>query len=237
MKKILITGGSKGIGLEFTKQYLNMGYHVISTCRTPNNALQLHKLKSEFNNQLIIIQLDVADEVSRNTFFHKVKSDIKQLDILINNAGIKSGNEKTRYKFGELNQEDLCRTYLVNSVGPLLVTEGLTPLLERGKDPIVVNITSINGSITNKDRIGGWGYSASKAALNIITKMLFVELRNLDIIIISLHPGWVKTPMTSDENAPLEPYESIFGMVKVIKSLTKEDNGKFYDWKGNEIPW
>jgi NAD(P)-dependent dehydrogenase (short-subunit alcohol dehydrogenase family) len=71
----------------------------------------------------------------------------------------------------------------------------------------------------------------------MITKALSVELNDSGVIVVSLHPGWVKTSMEYTENAPLMPNESISGMIKVIESLKTEDTGKFYDWQGNEVPW
>ncbi|MHA2251907.1 MAG: SDR family oxidoreductase [Candidatus Kariarchaeaceae archaeon] len=237
MRNILITGGSKGLGLEFTKQYLENGDKVISTSRQASNSKELQELKVKYRDLLIIKNLDVSAEESRHQLFKETSEEIEKLDILINNAGIKSGNEKSRYKFGELDQEDLCRSYLVNSVSPLMIAEKFSRLMKGGEKPIIVNITSINGCISKKNRIGGWGYSASKAALNMITKMLSVELKDKRFIVVTIHPGWVKTPMTIDEDAPMEPEESINGMIKVIASLENQDNGKFLDWKGNEIPW
>ena len=83
---------------------------------------------------------------------------------------------------------------------------------------------------------GKYGYCASKAALNMITKILSFDLREHGIVVISLHPGWVQTPMTRNEDAPLTPAESIEGMLQVIESLEMKDTGRFLDWKGNEIP-
>ena len=71
----------------------------------------------------------------------------------------------------------------------------------------------------------------------MITKTLSVELEDSGIIVVSLHPGWVKTTMEYTENAPLLPTESVSGMVEVIESLNLEDSGKFIDWQGNEMPW
>jgi hypothetical protein len=53
----------------------------------------------------------------------------------------------------------------------------------------------------------------------------------------SFHPGWVRTTMLYCGDAPLEPLESIGGMIQVIESLEMKDSGRFFDWKGNEIPW
>jgi NAD(P)-dependent dehydrogenase (short-subunit alcohol dehydrogenase family) len=239
MKNILVTGGSRGIGLEFVRQYLVTGNRVFAASRRPDESAELQQLKAESDGRLSIYPLDVSDEDSRDQLFGRLSTEIKKLDILVNNAGIASGNEKRRFRFGDLNQDDLCRCLLVNSVAQLMVTEKYSPLLAKGTDPIVVNISSNSGSIAQKRAGGdtGYGYSASKAALNMMTKMLSHELRDAGIIVVALHPGWVRTTMLYCENAPLEPAESIGGMIRVIESLKTDDSGKFLDWQGNEVPW
>ena len=161
------------------------------------------------------------------------------MDLLINDAGIASGNETHRHRFGDLDQDDLCRCLLVNAVAPLMMTQRFLPLLEKGTRPIVANISSTSGSIARKRGGGdtGYGYSASKTALNMMTRMLSYELQDRGIIVVSLHPGWVRTTMLYCENAPLEPAESIGGLTQVIESLEMKDSGKFIDWQGNELPW
>lgn len=237
MKDILVTGGSKGIGLEFTRQYLHKGCRVFAASRKPEKSEALQQLQAQYHDQLVIHQLDVADEVSRREFSQVLTAVIEKLDVLINNAGVISGNEQFNYPFGELQQEDLCRTLLVNSVAPLMMTEGVFPLLKRGTNPVVVNITSDNGSITMRNSGGKYGYCASKAALNMITKILSFDLQKHGIMVIALHPGWVQTPMTRNENAPMTPEESIEGMLRVIDTLEMQDTGRFLDWKGIEVPW
>ncbi len=237
MKEILVTGGSKGIGLEFTRQYLSNGSRVFAASRHPEDSQGLHQLKGEHGERLVVLGVDVGQEESRRNLFRALSSKTERLDLVINSAGVLSGNEEFSYSFGELRQEDLCKTILINSVAPLMIVEGVLPLLREGIDPVTVNISSDNGSITRKNHAGKYGYSASKAALNMITKILSVELMRYGIVVVSLHPGWVKTNMTRNENAPLEPEESIGGMMHVIESLSIEDTGRFLDWKGNEIPW
>ncbi len=239
MKTVLITGGSRGLGLEFTKQYLEMGFRVLAASRNSTKSTELQQLKSKYDNLLTIYQLDVSDEESRHQLYQKISEKVGKLDILINNAGIASGNEKSRFRFGELNQEDLYRSFLVNAIAPLMMTEKFFPLLEKGKNPIIVNITSISGCISKKKGNGstGYGYSSSKAALNMFSKMLSNELKSNEIIVVSLHPGWVKTTMLYTDKAPLEPFESISGMIRVIESLEMKSTGKFLDWTGKEIPW
>ncbi|MFX0114708.1 MAG: SDR family oxidoreductase [Candidatus Hodarchaeota archaeon] len=239
MKTVLITGGSRGIGLEFAKQYLKKDFQVFAASRYPARSAELTQLKTEYEDLLAIYPLDVSEEESRQQLYQKIAENVGQLDILINNAGIASGNEKRRYQFGELSQEDLCRSFLVNAVAPLMIAEKFFPLLEKGPKPVIANISSNSGCITKKQGNGstGYGYSSSKAALNMITKMLSLELRDSGIIVVSLHPGWVRTTMLYCENAPLEPFESISGMIRVIESLEMNSSGSFLDWKGNELPW
>jgi NAD(P)-dependent dehydrogenase (short-subunit alcohol dehydrogenase family) len=237
MKDILVTGGSQGIGLEFTRQYLHRGWRVFAASRKPEESETLQQLQVQYDNQLVIHQLDVADEGSRGDFFQALAAENEKLDVLINNAGVISGNEQFISPFGELQQADLCRTLLVNSVAPLMMAEGALPWLKKGAKPVVVNITSDNGSISMRSSGGKYGYCTSKAALNMITKILSFDLREHGIKVIALHPGWVQTPMTRNEAAPLKPAESISGMLQVIESLEMEDSGRFLDWQGREIPW
>ena len=237
MKDVLITGGSRGIGLEFTRQYLHRGCRVFAASRKPENSEVLQQLKAEFNDPLIIYQLDVADEESRRDFFQALRKRTDKLDVLINNAGVISGNEQFSPPLGELQQTELCRTLLVNSVAPVMMVEGVLPLLKNGSNPLVVNITSDNGSISLRSSGGKYGYCASKATLNMISKILSFDLREHGIMVIALHPGWVQTSMTRNENAPMTPAESIEGMLQVIDTLGMKDTGRFLNWKGNEIPW
>jgi NAD(P)-dependent dehydrogenase (short-subunit alcohol dehydrogenase family) len=122
MKNILVTGGSRGIGLEFTRQYLKKGLQVFVGSRNPASSTELQQLKTEYDDLLAIYPVDVSDEESRHQFFQGISEKVGSLDILINNAGIASGNERFRYRFVELDQEDLCRSFVVNSIAPLMIT-------------------------------------------------------------------------------------------------------------------
>jgi NAD(P)-dependent dehydrogenase (short-subunit alcohol dehydrogenase family) len=237
IKTALITGASSGIGLEFASWLLEVGCRVVAASRNAESSEDLRRLKAEHGDRLSVHRLDVGDTASRRGFFEAVSKEVEGLDLLINAAGIISGDEENTSTFGDLDQSELSRTLLINSIAPLMMTEGAFPLLKKGTRPVVVNISSLNGSISLWSRPGKYSYCASKAALNMITKTLSIELRDAGILVVSLHPGWVKTWMTRNEDAPMEPAESIGGMVRVIESLGPEDSGKFLDWQGNEVPW
>lgn len=238
MKNILITGSSRGLGLEFVKQFLKKGNKVIASSRNPHKYQDLKNLKIKFGENLSILQLDVSKEESRNSAFEEISDRVNKIDLLINNAGIRFGGEKYSDTLGKLHKEDFSKIFIVNSAAPLLMVEKFLPLLEASDKPVIINISSSSGSISRRTRKGGgFSYSSSKAALNMITKALSVEFEDRSIIVASLHPGWVKTTMEYTENAPLLPTESVKGMIEVIESLNVEDTGKFIDWQGNEMPW
>ena len=237
MKRILITGSNSGLGFEFSKQYLERGDYVIACCRKPENAGELRDLKEKHPGWIIVPQLEVSDEEARNKLFNQISGFIDKIDILINNAGIISGNLEYSPPLGELYKEDMTKVFLINSISPLYMVERFLPLLKRSNSPVIVNISSMSGSLTKRTRGGGYSYSASKAALNMFMRNLTYDLREQRIIVVSLHPGWVKTGFPYTENAPLETEDSVKGMIKVIDSLEMDDTGKFKDWQGNELPW
>jgi len=178
MKNIFITGSSRGLGLEFTKQYLEKGDKVIASCRNPEKATELQELKKEYPDTLLIFKLDVTKEEERDKIYENTKSNTENIDILINNAGIVSGNEKKSSVLGEVYKEDFGKVFLVNSIAPLLISEKFLPLLEKSENAKIVNITSLNGSIAKRNVGGKYSYASSKAALNMITKILSNDLRD-----------------------------------------------------------
>jgi len=238
MKRILVTGSSRGLGLEFVKQLLDKGNQIIACNRNPLKYPDLLELKNKFEDKLVLIDLDVSSKDSIDNAFTLISKEVDGLEILINNAGIRFGGEKYCDELGKLHKEDFCNIFSVNTVAPVLIVEKFLPLIRNGRNPVIVNISSTSGSIGRRSRKGGgYSYGASKAALNMITKSLSIDLEEDSITVISMHPGWVKTSMEYTENAPLTTYESIKGMNRIIEGLSVKDTGKFFDWEGNELPW
>ena len=138
--------------------------------------------------------------------------------------------------FGELYKEDFTKVFQTNSIGPLLLAERLIDLIKRSPQARIINVSSQMGSITRKSYGGEYSYSASKAALNMFTKLMANDLRKDRVIVLSMHPGWVQTDMGGTA-APIKPKESVQGMIAVIEKTTMKDTGKFLDYQGNELPW
>jgi NAD(P)-dependent dehydrogenase (short-subunit alcohol dehydrogenase family) len=234
MRRVLITGSNRGLGLEFVRQCLARGDRVFAGCRDPRNAADLAMLSVAHPQHLVILTLDVTDEESIGSVVEAVRLQVDGLDLLINNAGT--------YPRGEtpttLNAETMLQAFRLNSVAPMMVAQRCLDLLRAGNQPSIVNISSKMGSLWWKEREGGsdYSYCSSKAALNMLSRTLAFDLRSEGIIVVALNPGWVQTDMGGG-SADLTPAESVRGMLDVIARLTKADTSKFLTWEGQEHPW
>lgn len=236
----LVTGANRGLGLEWTRQLLRRGDEVFAACRHPRTAPQLDDLSAEYDDRLRRVELDVTEPETIRTAVRKVEDDASALHLLINNAGINGGGRSDA--FGALTQERMLRVLNVNTVGPHLLAQEAVDLLKataahEGPTPKIINITSQLGSIARVKGQAAWqSYRASKAALNMLTRLLAFEMRPHDVIAVALHPGWVRTELGGG-NAPLAPRESVRGMLEVVDALTMEDAGTVRTWKGGALPW
>ena len=221
---VLVTGANRGIGLEYARQLSAKGYTVIGTARAPERAEELAAVADQ------VEQLDVADPASVAALAERL--DGVAIDILINNAGIFDRRDET---IDKVDFDVMAQTFAVNTMGPLRVTQALMPNLRAGERKVVIGMSSGLGSIEKST--GRWySYRSSKTALNSVNKVLSQELADEGFIFTVLHPGWVQTDM-GGSSATYTPQESVAGLVKVIEGLGPEDNGAFYDFQGQPIPW
>jgi NAD(P)-dependent dehydrogenase (short-subunit alcohol dehydrogenase family) len=152
------------------------------------------------------------------------------VDVLINNAGVKG----KRQPLAELDFEDAIRTIDTNALGAVRVTRALLPNLFRGEGKRVAHISSGLGSIADNTTGDAYAYRMSKAALNMASRSMAVDLRGEGIISVVLNPGWVKTDM-GGPSAPTEVEESVRRMLGIINGLTLEQSGSFIDYRGHTI--
>ncbi len=235
--RILITGANRGIGLEYTKQYLSRGDEVVATYRNPNNTGDLLKLKEVHGDKLILVKMDVSDVSSIKKAHTEVAEKITSLDLIINNAAINSGDESGKeFKFGDFHKENILHVFNINIVGPLLVSEQFVDFLEKGTRSKIINISSGMGCIGEKIGYSYYSYSISKAAINMASKLLSNDLASRGIGVWSLDPGWNRTRM-GGPNATSDPKDTVASMLKVIDSKSIKDSGKFLVWDGSESPW
>lgn len=216
----LITGANRGIGLEIARQVSRRGDRVIAACRSTSDALSALDVD-------VLEGVEVGSDESVAEFAGKLEDG--SIDVLVNNAGVLRGGS-----LGELDIEAIRLQFEVNSIGPLRVTSALLPkLAEEAKVGIV---TSRMGSISDNDSGGMYGYRMSKAAVNMAGKSLANDLKGRGITVVLLHPGWVRTDMTS-HNGLIDVDESARGLVSRLDSIGLEDTGTFWHTNGDPLPW
>lgn len=230
MKRILVTGANRGLGLEFVRQLLTRGDRVIATCRHPGRATELNRLAGEHPNRLHLLPLDLDQSRSRAELAREVPLVFERFDWLINNAGMLPPGER----FGELQEDALQASFRTNAVGPLLLTQALAPLLEDGG--LVLNLSSRMGSMAETHEFRSPSYGMGKAALNMATVQLAHALGERKIRVIALTPGWVRTDM-GGATAALAPADSVAGMLAVADASLMPDSGSFRDWQGQAVAW
>ena len=227
---ILITGSNRGLGLSLVKSGLEKGHIIYAGVRDKNEQkiAQLTELKNKYRDQLQIIDLDVTDEESVRTAVDEV---CDHLDVIINNAAILNEREKS------IEDLDLkaCKLALdINTLGPVRVIKHFLPLLKNGENQSIINISSDAGSLTNAYS-GDYPYGLSKAALNMLSEKLHVTLKDDDIQVLSVHPGWMRTDMGGDQ-APTNPLDTAKSIYNLIDRKVHIDSEFVYiDYQGNPM--
>jgi NAD(P)-dependent dehydrogenase (short-subunit alcohol dehydrogenase family) len=229
MKTLLITGASRGIGLEFARQYAADGARIIATCRTPEQATDLAALEGDIH----IHPLDVTDHDAIKALAQELQGHA--IDVLINNAGIYGPKDKDA-PFGKVDAEAWEKVFKTNVIGALKVTEGFSDHVARSEGKQVAILSSKMGSIADNTSGGGYIYRSGKAALNAVAKSLSCDLKSSGVKVVAFHPGWVKTDM-GGPNALIDAQKSVTGMRQVLDGFSLEDSGKFINYDGSEIPW
>jgi len=230
MPTVLVTGANRGLGLEFTRQYLAEGYAVIAVCREPSSAQALQSAARGSKGALTVVAADVTDGAS----VRRAAADVTDgVDILINCAGVIGGRGQ---HLGSIDYEDWRQVLDVNLLGPARVCEAFLEHVARSSRRVTVTITSGMGSLADNTSGGSIPYRTSKAAVNMLMRSAAIDLKSRGITCVVVNPGWVKTDM-GGPNATLSPEESVSAMRRLIERLGPGDSGRFYNHDGREYPW
>jgi NAD(P)-dependent dehydrogenase (short-subunit alcohol dehydrogenase family) len=227
---IVVTGANRGIGLEFVKQLLARGERVVAAVREPRSADALRSLEGAHPGALRVMACDVGDDASVAEFARALGGGA--VDVLVNNAGVRG--EWTSLE--AMDTAEALRTYSVNALGPLRVTRALLPHLLRAPTRKVAHISSGLGSIGDNTSGGAYSYRMSKAALNMASRSMAVDLRDRGVISVVFNPGWVQTDM-GGRSAPLPVDQPVRALIALIDKLTPSDSGAFLDWRGKPYEW
>jgi NAD(P)-dependent dehydrogenase (short-subunit alcohol dehydrogenase family) len=246
----LIQGASRGLGLAFARAMLDRADvdRVVATCRDPEASEGLARLRSDRGDALAAVHLDVRDEQTVAAAAARVAEECgPRLHWLINCAGVLHDGAALRpeKKLEDVDPEKLRAAFEVNAFGPLLVAKHFLGLLRHDERAVLANVSARVGSIGD-NRLGGWyAYRASKAAQNMFTRNLAIELgrRAPNVICLALHPGTVDTDLSRpfQRNVPAERLftarRAADQLLGVIDSCSREDSGRFLAWDGQPIPW
>ena len=236
-KNYLVTGANRGLGLEFTKQILQAGHNVYAACRNINDIEDLDLLFAEYKDKLIVVNLDINDHNSILSLSEKLKDT--SIDVMINNAGtigpLPYFENTFKQHYGTIDYDVWSDVFKTNLFGPVKMAETFLENIENGNDKKMIFISSVVGSIAD-DHQKAFAYATSKTALNKSVALLADILKEKEVKVLAMCPGYVKTRMNGG-GANLEPEESIEGMLEQIDKLDNESSGSFVRYNGESINW
>lgn len=220
MTTVVITGANRGIGLELVKHYRSTKCDVIALCR--NSSDELNKTGAK-----VITRVDVGKPDMLHESLQQVGD--KKIDILINNAGV-LGKESLE----DLDTKTIEHQFIVNALGPLLITQCLLKQLKEGSK--VIHITSRMGSMADNTSGGYYGYRMSKAALNAAGVAMAQDLKQSGIAVALLHPGYVQTDMVN-HSGDISAEQAATQMAARIAEVNLDNTGSFWHSNGEKLPW
>eukprot|EP00644_Phytophthora_capsici_P006163 jgi/Phyca11/528624/estExt2_fgenesh1_pm.C_PHYCAscaffold_320024 len=216
-KTVLITGSTRGIGLALATQYTEAGWNV-----NTDKLVALAPFK--------IITIDTTDEASVAEAARQL--DGIAIDVLINNAGTGFLTEIV-----EPSKELFVKVFEVNVVGPFLVSRALKSNLQLAAKAHVLGSITV-GELASTFK-GQYSYTTTKAALNMMTRSLAIDLRDSNVAVVAVHPGYVNTELTGNLGV-LKPTDVAAAIVGVVDKVAIEDTGKFLNadpMYPNALPW
>jgi NAD(P)-dependent dehydrogenase (short-subunit alcohol dehydrogenase family) len=233
---VLITGANRGIGLEFVRQLAARDWRVVATTRNPEQAAELQAL-ADADPDILIERLDVTDHAGVDTLAEQYRE--QPIDVLLLNAAMGPTPQTAGRRINKLDFETATRSFAVNSIGPMKVTQAFYNHVAASQMKQVIAMSSDSGSfVAGAQRAVLYHYKASKAALNMYLHTLAFEAPRRGITVVMLHPGLVGTnEMLARFPGALTTSDSVGQMLKVIDGLSAEDNGRFIDYRGESMPW
>src|SRR3954470_10980776 len=218
--KAVVTGANRGIGLELVRQLRERGDEVEACARTASD-----ELRALAGDRVQLHGLDVTDALSVRALASALEG--AAIDLVFNVAGVYGGAKQSLGQMAEdLELADVADTYNVNAIGALRVSVALLPNVRRGRAKKLVHVTSGMGSISDNSSGGYYAYRMSKAALNMMSRSLAVDLRGEGISSFVINPGWVQTDM-GGSGAPVKVADSVRGILREIDRATLADSGEF----------
>lgn len=230
-KTAFITGAGSGLGYELAASHAKAGFTVFALDVVVSDNLK--NLAKEYKGQMFVYTCDIASTESVEAAVADVKTKTNRIDRLFNNAGIHRFEDWVTLEETDL---DFCKTMIdINAVGPLRIVKAALSLL--GEGSVIINTSSEAASIANTDGIINYGYSMSKAAMNMGARIMDNWLIGRGIRTLMIHPGRMRTAMKG-AHSNIDPWETAEGLMKLVEGIADipvED--KFMDYKGVRYNW
>ena len=224
MSTVLVIGASRGIGLEFARQYTADGARVIATVRRAEDTARLRELGAK------PLLLDVLDEAAVAQFGAQLHGE--KLDVAIYNTGVYGPRTTAIAAPGGLDFDSVMHT---NVRAPMQLIPQLVPALAATGGKLAL-VSSRMGSISLMSSTSGWLYRVSKAAANAALRAASLELGPHGVVCVAFHPGWVRTEM-GGASADIDAATSVAGMRRVLATANASQNGKFLNFNGEQLSW
>jgi NAD(P)-dependent dehydrogenase (short-subunit alcohol dehydrogenase family) len=239
MPTILITGANRGLGLEFTRQYVADGWSVIACCRDPegDSAADLRAIGDAADGRVHIETMDMLDHASIDAVAAKYKGT--PIDVLLNNAGIIGPVPIVEHleaqHFGTIDYDVWATVIRTNTFAPVKMAEAFVDNIRAGAQKKIITLSSTVGSL-QEDRTAAFCYCTSKTAVTKAVQLMSEVLREDEIIAMAFCPGYVKTRMGVG-GATVEIPDSVTGMRNLIDGFSMEDTGTFRRFNGDTVAW
>ena len=253
----VVTGASRGIGLQFVKSlFEHTQGNIVACCRSPESASGLLEFRSRTTDpdRIQMVQLDLEDPKSVERVGNDLQAKFQRIDLLLNVAGLLGDAKNTpgpERSLTKIESTWMEQSFRVNTMGPVLMTQALAPLMvqrrtskkvENPRPPsVVVNLSARVGSISDNS-LGGWyTYRMSKAALNQFTRTVALEMKRQQVWCISVHPGTTDTDLSKPFQGNVKPGSlfpvefTVAKLLDVIDHMQEENSGGLYDWAGQSL--
>ncbi|MCU0533059.1 MAG: SDR family oxidoreductase [Hydrococcus sp. Prado102] len=241
-KVALVTGANKGLGFEMSRQLAQQGITVLIAARKLEAAQEAATTLKNEGLKAEAIALDINDSNQIQAAVKEIGDKFGKLDVLINNAGVMLDGEWSTSNASSVSIDIIRKTFDTNFFALVELTQALLPLILKSQRGRIVNMASIEGSLTlHADRTSfiydskPFAYDASKAAVNSFTVHLAHELRNTPVKVNSAHPGWVKTEL-GGEGAMMDIAEGAKTGVQ-LATLPDEGPSAGFFHLGQPVPW
>ncbi|MGB0679550.1 MAG: SDR family oxidoreductase [Polyangiales bacterium] len=243
-----VQGASRGLGLALVQALLRRDEDVVlvASARHATSDESLQCLRAAHPQRLRLVDVDLTDEASIATASGALASLGGRLHLLCNVAGVlHEGDVQPEKKLADVDSATMHHVFAVNAFGPLLMVKHLAPFLRHGERAVIINVSARVGSIGD-NRLGGWyAYRASKAAQNMFTRNIAVELSRTapQVLCAAWHPGTVDTALSAPFQRRLRPGQlqtpaaAAGALLSCIATLGPQQHGCFLAYDGTTIPW